>query len=244
MKSGEYSTDPNDHARKNRINRIAFEKHARKNNPFKFVTVMPSITGGDIQIGHELGMYDENTRFRVIEKGVPGMQQMEYEEHLRKMFDGIFQMNRQLSSYCTLIYKKLEKCIYGVLPQYSSVIDLADYDTCSTFSTGNQWLSNEINTLKHGAPVMMTFFTDYSGRNMNLDYNWLMDFTPVAGKIKHYFDKDKFTNRRCLETVEGRLSRLMGYLQTFSIMVNNAWLYNEKNSYSSLMAFIDGVYQG
>ena len=244
MKSGEYSTDPNDHERKSRINRIAFERHVRENNPFKFVTVLPSITGGDIQIGRELGMYDENTRFRIIEKGIPGMSKNDYENSLRDMFNRIFQTSRPLSGHCELIYKKLENCIFGKLPQYSSVIDLAYYDTCSTFSTVNKWLPNEINTLKHGAPVMMTFFTDYSGRNMDLNYDWLLDYPPVKKKITHYFENNKFTNRRCLETVEGRLSRLIGYLQTFKILVNKAWLYTEKNSYSSLMVFIDGIYLG
>lgn len=241
-----YSFDNADHKVKDLLNRAAFKSHLN-GTPCERAVVFPSLTGNDVRIGYELGMYDMGTKFRVVEKGIAGKSQREYEFEFQKMMNRITGHNRSFCDYCDMLtYGNIENCRIGVRSENQSIFDMAYYDTCSTYSTIDKWLPFEVMMLKDGAPVMMTFVADYRKRLDVSKYSWLVrQYRPTMALLDKiemgHLDKSRFGNMRCLVDMRNMIARLVGYIEGNGIRVDSAHVYNEDNPHATVMVFIDGV---
>lgn len=241
-----YSFDNADHKVKDLLNRSAFQSHAA-GTPYRRPVVFPSLTGNDVRIGYELGLYDDETRFRVVEKGIAGKSQREYEFEFMRMMNRITGQDKGFCDYCCMLtYGNIEDCHIGARSAYRSMFDLAYYDTCSTYSTIRRWLPFEAMTLKDGAPVMMTFVADYRQRFDCSNYAWLLDGYDAGRDARRristdHLDRKRFGNTRCVSEMMDMIARLVGYIEDNGIRVDSAQIYNEGNQHATVMVFMDGV---
>ena len=234
-----YVADAEMHPVKNAINRAVFSRYAgcRSRNALIF----PSVTCNSEKICGELGIFDGNTRFLVVERGMQGTSMNEFIDGLKSGMDDALGVSRPLSEYARLVYGGIEHCGFGRNPANAGKYDFANYDTCSFFRSVNQWLPHQVDAFAHGSPMFFTFDADYYGRGRQHRYAWMRRLDPSGWRRRLFSDESlSGLNETILDEVRDRTCRLMEYLDRIGISVIGAVLYRENKPKCSVMSFLFG----
>lgn len=247
----DWNSNEDKHKIKRQVDNLVFSLYGKTTK--KLVLSMPSLTLGCIRQCTELGLFDENTKHIIIEKGGFKYKEVEHVgfkffcDTLNELLNEIYSTNKTLREQCKIYWGELTdgRTNISFLEKKES-IEWGNYDTCSFAYSIYKWLPSHLKAFKKDAPIILTFDADYTNREYSKNKNneIFSNITKQRSVMTKWFDN--YINKHCkrddvLCDIENiRIPGIVNYLTSKGIEVDFAGCYKEESFASKLMMIFSG----